>query len=730
MNSQNPNNLIHSQSPYLRQHAYNPVDWFPWGDEALSRAEKENKPILLSIGYSTCHWCHVMEHESFADNAVASLMNRHFVCIKVDREERPDLDKIYITAVSAMTGSAGWPLNVFLTPKRLPFFGGTYFPPETRPGIPSWTEVLKTIAEHWTDPGRQDKLKASGRHIQRTLERHLAWAPDPTSDTGSRNTAFDRLAAAFDPQAGGFSRAPKFPSPGILQFLMAYHAAQPGNNRLDRKRADQALKMTQITLRAMAQGGICDQIGGGFHRYATDDNWQIPHFEKMLYDNAQLLSAYVMAFQLTADPQMADVARQTADYVLRDLQHGAGGFYAAEDADSQVPDDTLPAAAGNDHPAPNKEGAFYLWSQAEIDKHLSPSDAAVFKHHSAIRSEGNAAQDPHGEFNGYNIIHDAQSIGQTAADLGQSEEAIARILKRARQKLFEVRASRPRPHLDRKIITAWNGLMITALAQAYQALGEERYLSAARRAADFVLERLYDRQRQSLFRCRLDGDPQILGIADDYLFFVQALLDLYESDFQPHWLQKARVLMDKAVELFYDGTTGGFFMTRRDHDPHLIMRVKEDADSVLPSAASIGALNLIRLVRLSGHEALAEMAHKTINAGLSRMKAYPEALPMMLVAGLHAETPLVQVTIAGASEDAGTAAMIAVARSSRFMGRALAVVDNDDARQHLAIQIPFVRQAAAAGDTPRAWVCINRSCRAPVASPEALQATLEAAMTS
>ena len=728
MNSKTPNNLIHSQSPYLLQHAYNPVDWYPWGDEALSRAEKENKPILLSIGYSTCHWCHVMEHESFADKAVANLMNRHFVCIKVDREERPDLDKIYITAVSAMAGSAGWPLNVFLTPERLPFFGGTYFPPEARPGIPSWMEVLKTIAEHWANPGRQDKLKASGQHIQSTLEKHLAWAPDPTGDTGRSHTALDRLAAAFDTQAGGFSRAPKFPSPGILQFLMAYHAAQAGNDRLDRKRSEQALEMTRATLRAMAQGGICDQIGGGFHRYATDENWQIPHFEKMLYDNAQLLSAYVTAFQLTADRLMADVARRTADYVLRDLQHAAGGFYAAEDADSPVPDDDLSVAAGKAPPALQKEGAFYIWSQAEIEKHLSPTDAAIFKHHSAIRAEGNATQDPHGEFNGYNIIHQAYSIGQTAAALEKTEEAIARALERARQKLFEVRAARPRPHLDRKIITAWNGLMISALAQAHQVLGDERYLSAARRAADFILERLYDHRRQSLFRCRVDGDPEILGIADDYLFFVQALLDLYESDFQPHWLQKARDLMDKAVALFYDGTAGGFFMTRRDHDPHLIMRVKEDTDSVLPSAASVGALNLIRLARLSGHEALAEMARKTINAGLSRMRAYPEALPLMLSAGLYADTPLVQITIAGAPEDAGTAAMIATARSPRFMGRALAVVDNDATRQFLATQVPFVGQAAAVGDTPRAWVCINRSCRDPVTTPEALQATLEGAM--
>ena len=722
MNTTAPNKLIDAQSPYLLQHAHNPVNWYPWGPEALEKARDENKPILLSIGYSTCHWCHVMEQESFSNEGVAALMNRHFVCIKVDREERPDLDKIYITAVSAMTGSAGWPLNVFLTPDRLPFFGGTYFPPDKRPGIPSWVEVLETIAEHWADPARREKLEASGHHIRDTLDHHLAWQEGRRLDTQIYANAVDRLAAAFDSRAGGFSRAPKFPSPGILQYLMTYHAVQPRLDHLDRARSERALDMTVATLRAMARGGIFDQLGGGFHRYATDGNWQIPHFEKMLYDNAQLLTAYTQAFQLTTASEMADVACRTADYVLRDLQHPDGGFYAAEDADS-----LLPTAAKETEDAPHKEGAFYTWAADEIEALLSPSDAAVLRHHSNIKPEGNAEHDPHGEFDGLNIIHQARPLAETATALGQSEADIAARLQHVRRQLFEARAARPRPHCDRKIITAWNGLMISALAQAYQAFGDDRYRTAARRAADFILERLYHHGSRSLFRCRVDGEPDIPGIADDHLFFVQALLDLYETDFQPHWLNRAHTLMDRSVELFFDTAGGGFFMTRHNHDPHLILRVKEDTDSVLPSAASVGALNLIRLARLTGKDAYAAMARKTIEAGLTRMQAHPEALPVMLTAGLYEATPLVQVTIAGKPGDDGMAAMIAAARAPVYLGRALAVVGSADTRRQLATEIPFTAQAGDPNDTPRAWVCINRSCRDPVTSAEALRAVLEAA---
>jgi uncharacterized protein YyaL (SSP411 family) len=727
MNRQRPNKLIDTQSPYLQQHAFNPVNWYPWSDEALARARDESKPILLSIGYSTCHWCHVMEQESFSDESVAELMNQHFICIKVDREERPDLDKIYITAVSAMSGSAGWPLNVFLTPERLPFFGGTYFPPQARPGIPSWTAVLTKIAEHWSRPGSREKLETSGVHIRDTLAKHLAWRQERQYDSRVHARTVDRLAAAFDKQAGGFSRAPKFPSPGILQYLMTYYAAQPHNDHLDRERAEQGLRMAMATLQHMARGGVFDHVGGGFHRYATDDQWQLPHFEKMLYDNAQLLSAYTQAYQLTANREMAETARRTADYVLRDLQHPAGGFYAAEDADS-LPINTAAGAGSRAAPNHHKEGAFYIWTADEIDNWLTPLDAAVVKHHSNIRPAGNAVQDPHGEFEGFNILFQARPIAETAAALSLTEAEVAAAIERAQQQLFTARSQRTRPHCDRKIITAWNGLMISALAQAYQAFGDARYLKAARRAADFILEHLYDHASQSLFRCRVGDAPEIPGIADDHLFFGQALLDLYASDFQPHWLKKARTLMDKTIALFYDADAGGFFMTRRDHDPNLILRVKEDNDSVLPSAASVGALNLIRLARLNGQAEFTAMARKTINSGLARMQAYPEALTVMLTAALHAEAPLVQVTVTGSPADPVAAAMIAAARSPRLIGNTLAVVASETPRQQLATEVPFAHQVVKPQDAPQAWVWINRSCRDPVASAEALRAVLDAAV--
>ena len=720
MKTSSPNKLIDAQSPYLLQHAYNPVEWHPWGAEALSRARSESKPILLSIGYSTCHWCHVMAHESFADEGVAVLMNRHFICIKVDREERPDLDKIYITAVSAMSGSAGWPLNVFLTPERLPFFGGTYFPPTSRPGIPSWTEVLKTIAEHWNDPERREKIESSGRHIRDTLDSHLAWGKGRRHDFQIYANAVDRLEAAFDRRSGGFSRAPKFPSPGILQFLLTYHALEPRLGHLDRRRSEQALAMSLATLRAMARGGICDHLGGGFHRYATDDNWRVPHFEKMLYDNAQLLAAYTRAYQLTGDEEMAATARHTADYVLRDLQHPQGGFYAAEDADSLPPGTTDRGTTAGQA----QEGAFYIWSADEIENRLAPSEAKVFSYYSDIRTDGNADHDPHGEFDGFNIVHQSRTVSETAQALGLSDDEVAARLARARHELIAGRNARPRPHCDRKVITAWNGLMISALALACQVFGEVRYLKAARRAADFIFERLYDRDSRSLHRSRMDGDADLPGIADDHLFIVQALLDLYETDFGPHWLNKARTLMDRSVELFFDSDDGGFFMTRHDHDPHLILRVKEDTDSVLPSAASVGALNLTRLARLTGREAYADMARKTIDAALTRMRAHPEALPVMLTAGLLASTPLVQVTISGAPADPASAEMIDAAGRPRFWGRALAVVPDAETRQQLAAEAPFAARADALDTKPRAWVCVNRSCRDPVTSAEALQALL------
>lgn len=709
-----PNRLIHEKSPYLQQHATNPVDWHPWGPEALSRARTENKPVLLSIGYSTCHWCHVMEHESFTDKTIAALMNRHFICIKVDREERPDLDKIYIAAVSAMTGSAGWPLNVFLTPEGHAFYGGTYFPPRARPGAPGWRDVLQTIADHWSQPERQALLLSSGHDMTATLQKHLTWKnADEAGAKQLPRLALQRLRSAYDPENGGFSPAPKFPSPSLLQFLLAHSRMRNDPGPGDSMRTTR--HMLTHTLNAMARGGIFDQLGGGFHRYATDDGWQVPHFEKMLYDNGQLLSIYLQAHRLTGSETYAHVARRTADYVLRDLQHMDGGFFAAEDADS-LPPDAPPTA-------PKKEGAYFTWRLAEIESILG-EDSAIFSYHFGLRPEGNAAHDPHHAFDGLNIPHQAHTHVETADHFQQSPEKIISLLDNAVAKLLAVRNQRLRPHRDEKILTAWNGLMISGLAQAYQGLGDDRYLKAAGRGADFILDHLYDAARQTLYRSWCDGVRQIPGMADDYIFLAQAFLDLYEADFQHHWLKKALQFSDMAIQLFYDAETGGFFLTRPDHDPDLILRVKEDTDSVIPSASSVAALNLLRLARLTGREDLQRMADKTIQGVLTRVAAHPEAATGMLLAHVYQRSPLIQIAITGAWEHPETQAMIRCARPGRVAGHVVAWVGDDAQRRQAAGDIPFVERVLPPSAKPAAHVCINRSCREPLTTSTALAALL------
>jgi uncharacterized protein YyaL (SSP411 family) len=701
-----PNHLIDEKSPYLQQHAYNPVDWYPWGPEALARARAENKPILLSIGYSTCHWCHVMEQESFSNETIADLMNRHFICIKVDREERPDLDKIYLTAVSAMTGSAGWPLNVFLTPEGHPFYGGTYFPPRARPGAPAWPEVLQTIADHWADPERHARLVSSGATVTETLRTHLTWqAGGHGTGEALAGLALEHLRASFDPQNGGFGRAPKFPSPSLMLFLLDYWRSGSQGNSIGASPA--VGTMVKQTLDAMARGGIFDHLGGGFHRYATDPAWQLPHFEKMLYDNAQLLSVYVQAYRMTGAKPYAEVARKTADYVLRDLQHPEGGFFSAEDADS-LPEGASPRVG-------KKEGAYYTWRRAEIEDLLG-DDSAVLIHHSNIRSDGNALYDPHHEFDGLNIICQAHPLEETAGQLNQSPAKTASLLGRIGRKLLSARQQRPRPHRDEKILTAWNGLMISGLAQAYQTLGDDRYRKAARRGANFILDHLYDPARPLLYRSWCDGERKIPGMADDYVFLAQAFLDLYAADLQHHWLKNALQFTEEALAQFYDAATGGFFLTRADHDPDLILRVKEDTDSVIPSASAVAALNLLRLARLTGRDDLQEAAAKTIDSGLSRMEAHPEAAPLMLLAHRIRRSPWVQVAIAGEWDHPATRAMIDTARQGAPYGHVLAWIGDADQRQQVARHIPFAARAQPLEGQPAAYVCINRSCRDPLTS--------------
>ncbi|UCD33641.1 MAG: thioredoxin domain-containing protein, partial [Desulfobacterales bacterium] len=579
-----PNRLISEKSPYLLQHAYNPVDWYPWGNEALQRSKSESKPILLSIGYSTCHWCHVMEEESFMDPAIAQLMNDNFICIKVDREERPDLDKIYITAVSALTGSAGWPLNVFLTPEQKPFFGGTYFPPAQKPGILAWPDLLSVISAAWQHPDKRQQLLSSGDELTKNIASYFSWSTtDDPINFNLIHKAFDNFTLNYDKRAGGFSPAPKFPSPSIQNFLMVYyHFCENKENKAQQR--DQALIMSNFTLRAMANGGIYDHVGGGFHRYSTDAKWHVPHFEKMLYDNAQLIDNYVDAYQITHDSFFADVAMETADYVLADMVHSEGGFYSAEDADS-LP---LSSEAHEGEGAVQKvEGAFYVWEQHEIDTVLGSRVGKIFAFRYGIKPGGNVEFDPHGDFKGKNILFVAHSLDETANAFGIAKNEVEQIITASKLKLLNIRNQRPKPHLDDKILTSWNGLMVTALSRAYQVFGKEEYLQAAQKAANFIQKYLYDPKNRLLYRRWRQGERKISGVASDYAFLIQGLIDLYEADFDPSWLEWAVVLADRQIDLFYDATHGGFFMTSKDHDKHLIMRVKEDLDSALPSDNSV-----------------------------------------------------------------------------------------------------------------------------------------------
>ena len=735
-----PNHLIHEKSPYLLQHAYNPVDWRPWGKPAIEKAKTEDKPILLSIGYSTCHWCHVMERESFTDPDTAELMNAHFVNIKVDREERPDLDKIYITAVSALSGSAGWPLNVFLTPDLKPFFGGTYFPPRARYGSPSWPDLLNLIATAWKNPVNRQKLLSSAEELTETLRVHLArgetgGAAGASLDPGLLTRAFETLAQSYDRARGGFGKAPKFPTPSNQNFLLFYHEFIK-NDQDGAGKAKDALGMVAHTLKAMAEGGIYDHIGGGFARYSTDAKWHVPHFEKMLYDNAQLIVNYLEAFQITRDPAFAATVAETIEYILRDMTHPEGGFYSAEDADSVPPGlnaDLKPELGKSDPKKPSEpagspeksEGAFYLWSKAEILERLGDETAEIFSYRYGIRAEGNAEYDPHQEFTGKNILYAARSLDETAERFHKSKKDIHRILDGAKNRLLEIRNARPRPHRDDKVLTSWNGLMISALARSHQVLNEPKYYRAAVNAAGFIRKNLYDPETPTLFRRWREGERKIPGMASDYAFFTQGLIDLYETDFDPKWLDWAIDLADEQIRLFHDRENGGFFMTRSDPDSDLILRVKEDLDDALPSAGSVACLNLIRLSALSDRQGFFDAAEKTLLAAQSRIAKIPSAAPQMLVAlGMGVKKPI-QVIIAGDPDEAGAKQLIQSVRSVFIPGRTIMVVNGAKNRERLARRLPFISFVRKVNDAATAYVCINRTCTQPITDPDALVKLLE-----
>ncbi len=697
------NRLAQQKSPYLLQHAHNPVDWYPWGEEAFEKARSENRPIFLSVGYSTCHWCHVMERESFENEEIAALLNRDYVAIKVDREERPDVDRIYMTYVQASTGSGGWPMSVWLTPELQPFFGGTYFPPENRWGHPGFASILTQIAQAWAND--REKIEESARQVVEQLKKQVEVAPtragaavDPGTLEAALETAFAAFRRGFDSRLGGFGAAPKFPRVSVHHFLLRYYA---------RTKNREALDMVLLTLREMAKGGMNDQLGGGFHRYSVDDRWFVPHFEKMLYDQAQIAVSYLEAFQATGDQPYADAARRIFDYVLGDMTDAGGGFYSAEDADS---------ALSPDHPDLKGEGAFYIWSLEEIHELLGQPAAEWFCYRYGVREGSNVASDPHGEFTGKNILYQAHTVEETASHFGRPPGEVRTALDRAGTVLMEARAQRVRPLRDDKILTAWNGLMISAFAKGGAVLDDARYAEAARRAAEFVIDRMYDGASGRLLRRYCAGETAIPGFLDDYAILVQGLLDLYEAQFDRRHLELAVRLTEKQQELFEDTGSGAFFSTEAD-DPRLVLRVKEDYDGAEPSGNSVAVMNLLRLARMTNRASFGESARRTLAAFASRLSLAPVAIPQMLMACEFVLGEPREIILAGRRDSPEMRALLRELHTRFVPGKVVLLVDSTETQHALAAGIPSIESMDPLQAGARVYVCRNYTCRLPVSEP-------------
>ena len=724
-----PNRLAREQSPYLLQHANNPVDWFPWGQAAFDAARADAKPIFLSIGYATCHWCHVMERESFENEGVARVLNDQFVSIKVDREERPDVDRVYMSFVQATTGAGGWPMSVFLTPDLQPFFGGTYFPPSSQYGRPGFVDVLREVARAWHED-RLQVVKAASEIVDRlaVMARGQDDRRPPTEAALART--LQQFQQTFDSRRGGFGDAPKFPRPSELLFLLREHQ-RTGN--------DAPRGMVVQTLRAMALGGMRDHIGGGFHRYSVDGDWRVPHFEKMLYDQAQLVLAYLEAAQATADPFFAQIAEDTLQYVRRDMTDEHGGFYSAEDADSIPPEQHLDphAAASGDATASRHkmEGAFYVWTADEIKRQLGDA-APIFEGRYGILPNGNAPFDPQQEFVNQNLLYTAQSIADLARQAGRPPVDIAESLLRSRQLLFNARERRPRPQLDDKVLTAWNGLMIAAFARASRVLGGEAlgvenlesgdaaetattaHLLNAVAAAAFIQHHLWDPARRRLLRRYRKGDAAIDGYAEDYAYLVFGLLELFQATGDPRWLTFARDLHARQDELFWDPVDGGWFSTTGD-DPSVLVRMKEDYDGAEPAPSSIAAMNALTLAHVTGETAYADRAAEAIASFGGRLEEMGRAVPMMAAALSTAVADAEQLIIVGRREAADTQALWRAANRKYRPFTVMTIVDPVE-HKALAAHMPWVADMKLVDGKATVYLCRGFACAAPTTDASVL----------
>jgi hypothetical protein len=674
------NRLLLESSPYLLQHAHNPVSWFPWGDEAFARAKKENKPVLLSIGYSTCHWCHVMEEESFEDLEIAAYLNRHYVAVKVDREQRPDIDGVYMAAVQMMTGGGGWPLTVWLTPDRKPFYGGTYIPP--RDGVRGERVGFLTLLQRLRNAYRQEseRITAAGREIAQQLQATLT----PEAGQGAPTAAVllaaaEALKKTFDSQYGGFGHAPKFPRPVELESLLRY-SLRTGDT--------QARDMVMKTLEAMAAGGIRDHLGGGFHRYATDRQWRAPHFEKMLYDNALLVVAYLEAYQVSGREEFAGLAREVLAYVARDMTAPAGAFYSATDADSE-----------------GEEGKFFVWTLAEVESTLGPA-AKLFSSYYGVTE--------HGQFSGKNVLHIAQPLTEVAKPFALTVEQAEAQLAEARAKLFAVRKQRAPPHTDTKIIAAWNGLMISALARAAQVLHAPEYAHYARRAAEYILSTMKKGDR--LQRSVLDGTVSGNAYLDDYAFLAASFLDLYEATFELRWLQEAVALQRTLEAHFWDKRHDGFFFTPDDGEV-LLAREKPNYDAAEPSGNSVAVMNLLRLAEFTTDDRYRQMAEKTLALFAAQLERAPTSLPRLLAGVDFLLDAPKEIIIVKPHAESTAEPFLAQLRTRFVPNRILTVVAQGKDLEQQQQVIPLLRFKTAIEGKTTAYVCEKRVCALPTSDP-------------
>jgi uncharacterized protein YyaL (SSP411 family) len=683
MQGKKANRLISEKSPYLLQHAYNPVDWYPWAEEAFNKAAKEGKPIFLSIGYSTCHWCHVMERESFEDSEVARLMNEVFVSIKVDREERPDLDHVYMTVCQMLTGNGGWPLTIIMTPDKRPFFAATYIPKASRFGRRGMMELIPSVREVWAT--RRDEALRSAAEISGLLRDAEKVAPGKDLDRSVLDKGYQELARRFEKEYGGFSEAPKFPTPSSLLFILRYWK---------RTGDEKALAMLEKTLQQMRMGGIYDQIGYGFHRYSTDRKWLVPHFEKMLYDQALMAMAYTDAFQASGKEIYGTTANQIFTYALRDMTAPEGGFYSAEDADSE-----------------GVEGKFYLWEEGEVRRILGDEDADLFIQVYNIEKEGNFAEEATGRKNGANIPHLQKLIPEIAKDLNMPEEEIKARLRSAGEKLFQVRENRVHPHKDDKILADWNGLMVAALARGQKVFGEDEYGKAAKKAADFILRCMRKPDGRLLHRYR-DGEAKIDAHIDDYAFVIWGLIELYGATFETNYLKTALELNEDMLRHYWDEISSGLFFIPDDGET-LIIRKKELYDGATPSGNSVAMLNLLKLSRLTGDPLLDGRAAEIGRAFSEQVRQFPSGYTQFLVSTDFAIGPSYEVVIVGHRGARDTIDMLR-ALNTRFIPNHVAIYRPSDQKFPNIDKIAgFVKNCVTMDGNATAYVCFDNACKMP-----------------